>query len=220
MARNFREAYGGKGSDMAVQAGRLGAPVNFVGCVGDDDFGRAFIKLMHEEKVNTDLLNVRSELATGAGFIIKDRSGHNVITIDIGANQLFSPGDVDRAASRMNNGSVVLIQLEIPLGTALHAAKVGRAAGSTVIFNPAPAHDLRQYDLSCVDYLTPNETEARVCLGLRAGRSHARCRDRPPAVGAGVPHGPHDVGGARLPYRDAGRRDRGAGLSFSQRGGQ
>ena len=39
LARNFREAFGGKGSDMAVQAARLGAPVDFVGCVGDDDFG-------------------------------------------------------------------------------------------------------------------------------------------------------------------------------------
>jgi ribokinase len=121
---------------------------------------------MHEEGVNTELLNVREELATGAGFIIKDKNGRNVITIDIGANQLFSPADVDRALARMNEQSVVLIQLEIPLETALHAARQGRIAGSTVILNPAPAHDLRPFDLAGVKYLTPNETEARVCLGL------------------------------------------------------
>ncbi len=72
LARNFREAFGGKGSDMAVQAARLGAPVDFVGCVGDDDFGRAFTKLMEDEGVNIDHLRASSELATGAGFIIKD----------------------------------------------------------------------------------------------------------------------------------------------------
>jgi ribokinase len=165
MARNFREAYGGKGSDMAVQAARLGAPVTFVGCVGDDDFGRAFIKLMQEEGVNLDLLNTRSELATGAGFIIKG-GGKNIITIDIGANQLFSTADVDQAKARMIPGSVVLIQLEIPLETALHAAQLGCQEKATVILNPAPAHDLRPHDLSSVDILTPNETEARVCLGL------------------------------------------------------
>jgi ribokinase len=166
LARNFREAYGGKGSDMAVQAARLGAPVHFVGCIGDDDFGRAFARLMEEEGVNTDHLHARGELATGAGFIIKDKGGRNVITIDIGANQLFAPADVDAAADRMAPGSVVLTQLEIPLETALHAMQVGRARGATTILNTAPAHDLRSHHLSAVDYLTPNETEARVCLGL------------------------------------------------------
>ncbi len=165
MARNFREAYGGKGSDMAVQAARLGAPVTFVGCVGDDDFGRAFIKLMQAEGVNLDLLQSRSELATGAGFIIKG-GGKNIITIDIGANQLFSPVDVSRALPYMTPDSVVLIQLEIPLETALHAAKLGHQQQTTVIFNPAPAQDMRGQDLAPIDIFTPNETEARVCLGL------------------------------------------------------
>ncbi len=165
-ARNFREEYGGKGSDMAVQAARLGAKVDFVGVVGNDDFGRAFIRLMEQEGVNIDLLHQREELATGAGFIIKSSDGYNIITVDIGANQLFSPADVDLAVPRMRPGSVMLIQLEIPLETALHAARRGREHGCTVIFNPAPAHDLRGHDLSAVDILTPNETEARVCLGL------------------------------------------------------
>lgn len=169
LARNFREAYGGKGSDMAVQAARLGTPVRFVGCVGDDDFGRAFINLMREEGVNTDLLQQRTELATGAGFIIKASDGSNIITVDIGANQLFSPAHVDQALPYMQPPSVVLIQLEIPLETALHAARRGREQGCTVILNPAPAYDLRGQDLSNVDLLTPNETEARVCLGLEPG---------------------------------------------------
>jgi ribokinase len=169
LARNFRTAYGGKGSDMAVQAARLGTDVHFVGSIGADDFGRAFTDLMVEEGVNIDYLKSREELATGAGFIIKSADGHNIITIDIGANQLFSPADVDEAAAIMDDNSVVLIQLEIPLETALHAARVGQAAGATVILNPAPAYDLRDVDLSAVDILTPNETELRVCLGMLPG---------------------------------------------------
>lgn len=166
LARNFRQAYGGKGSDMAVQAARLGANVHFVGCVGDDDFGRAFIQLMEQEGVNLDHLRTTKELATGAGFIIKATTGHNIITIDIGANQLFQPQHIDDARERIDENSVVLIQFEIPLETALHAARIGQEQGATVIVNPAPAHDLREYDLSAVDILTPNETELRVCLGL------------------------------------------------------
>lgn len=166
LARNFREAYGGKGSDMAVQAARLGTQVHFVGCIGNDDFGRAFLNLMREEGVNTEHVEVRDELATGAGFIIKSTDGANIITVDIGANQLLSPAHVDAAAHLMDDNAIVLVQLEIPLETALHAAHRGAAAGSRVIFNPAPARDLRGADLSGVTCLTPNETEARVCLGL------------------------------------------------------
>lgn len=166
MARNFREAYGGKGSDMAVQAARLGTKVDFVGMVGDDSFGKAFADLMTEEGVNIDLLEFRPELATGAGFIIKSMDGHNIITLDIGANQLFDAAHVDKAQSRISGDDVVLIQLEIPLETALHAAKIGSEAGATVILNPAPAPDLRNVDLSHVDILTPNETELRVLMGL------------------------------------------------------
>lgn len=169
LARNFRTAYGGKGSDMAVQAARLGADVHFVGSIGNDDFGRAFSDLMVAEGVNIDRLNSHDDLATGAGFIIKSTDGHNIIAIDIGANQLFSPDAVDEAAALIDENAVVLIQLEIPLTTALHAAKVGRAAGATVILNPAPAYDLREVDLSAVDILTPNETELRVCMGLLPG---------------------------------------------------
>lgn len=166
LARNFREAYGGKGSDMAVQAARLGATVHFVGCVGNDDFGRAFLALMAQEGVDTAHVDVRGEVATGAGFIIKSTDGANIITVDIGANQLFAPSHVDGARPLMGAEDVVLIQLEIPLETALYAAQRGAEAGCRVIFNPAPARDLRGVDLSAVTYFTPNETEARVCLGL------------------------------------------------------
>ena len=88
------------------------------------------------------------------------------ITIDIGANQLFAPEHVDQALPHMTPDSIVLIQLEIPLETAMHAAQQGRKQGATVIFNPAPAQDMREQDLSAIDIFTPNETEARVCLGL------------------------------------------------------
>lgn len=169
LAKNFRTAYGGKGSDMAVQAARLGADVHFVGSIGNDDFGRAFADLMVQEGVNIDFLKSHDELATGAGFIIKSADGYNIITIDIGANQLFKPADIDEASSRIDSDSVVLIQLEIPLETALYAARAGHAAGATVILNPAPAYDLRDTDLSAVDILTPNETELRVCLGMLPG---------------------------------------------------
>ena len=166
LAHDFRQTYGGKGSDMAVQAARLGAEVHFVGRVGDDDFGRDFAALLAREGIHADHLRTTPGRATGAGFIIKSRSGANMITVDMGANQALDKADLAAAEETIAACQVMLIQLEIPLDTALHAAAIGRRHGLRVVFNPAPAQDLSGFDLSSVDVLTPNETEARACLGL------------------------------------------------------
>lgn len=166
LARNFRHTYGGKGSDMAVQAARLGAQVEFIGVVGSDGFAEEFKTLMWAEGVSTKGLRQTAERLTGAGFIIKSRDGHNIITVDMAANELFSAEDVDRAVAEIQTCQVMLIQLEIPLETALYAARIGKKLGLTTILNPAPAQNLCSYNLNAIDFLTPNETEARGCLGL------------------------------------------------------
>ena len=166
----YRETYGGKGSDMAVQAARLGARVDYVGVVGDDAFGREFAELMAAEGIGTTRLRTTAERPTGVGLIIKDEAGHNVIVVDKGANDLFGPADVDAAwgaDAADEPADVVVAQLEIPLRTALYGLAQARRSGSRTILNPAPAVDLRGQDLAAVDVLTPNQTEARVLLGLR-----------------------------------------------------
>ena len=164
----YFETHGGKGSNMAVQAARLGARTSFVGRVGDDARGRAFADLLAAAGVAAEHLQVQADTATGVGFILLGADGQNMIAIDSGANAHFSSADVERAENLMQPPATVLTQLEIPLQTALRAMQAGRAAGCTTILNPAPAQDLSQEDLSSVAVITPNETEARVCLGLDA----------------------------------------------------
>ena len=164
----YFETHGGKGSNMAVQAARLGACCSFVGRVGDDARGQAFGAMLTGEGVDTGYLHLQGETATGVGFVILGPGGQNMITIDSGANAQFSPADVDAAAGAMRPPATVLTQLEIPLATAMRGMQRGRAAGCTTILNPAPARDLSAHDLSSVSVITPNETEARTCLGLGA----------------------------------------------------
>ncbi|GAA2218440.1 ribokinase [Promicromonospora sukumoe] len=166
IGRDYRGTFGGKGSDMAVQAARLGAGVSYLGVVGDDTHGAEFRALLADEGVDPVGLRVAPGESTGVGFIVKDTAGRNVIVVDPGANDSFSPADVDAAAGALTAADVALAQLEIPLPTALHALTVARAAGVTTILNPAPAVDLRGTDLTSVDVLTPNEHEAKVALGL------------------------------------------------------
>ena len=155
MGRDYRGEFGGKGSDMAVQSSRLGAEVSYIGVIGDDTFGKEFVDLMKDEKIDISGLRITKEKSTGTGFIIKDIEARNVIVVDSGANDLFSKEDIDNAEKLIEEADVVLAQLEIPLDTALYAMKVAKKYGKTTILNPAPAV-----------ILTPNETEARVAVGV------------------------------------------------------
>ena len=166
MGRDYRGEFGGKGSDMAVQSSRLGAEVSYIGVIGDDTFGKEFVDLMKDEKIDISGLRITKEKSTGTGFIIKDIEARNVIVVDSGANDLFSKEDIDNAEKLIEEADVVLAQLEIPLDTALYAMKVAKKYGKTTILNPAPAVNLKECDLSDVDILTPNETEARVAVGV------------------------------------------------------
>ncbi|SKC66818.1 ribokinase [Krasilnikoviella flava] len=166
LGQEYRETFGGKGSDMAVQAARLGAEVTYVGAVGDDAHGAEFRALLAAEGVDGTRVTVDPTAPTGVGFIVKDTAGRNLIVVDKGANDRLSPEVLDASADVLRAADVVLAQLEIPLGSALHGLAVARSAGVATVLNPAPAVDLRGVDLSAVDVLTPNEHEARVALGL------------------------------------------------------
>lgn len=166
IGRDYRETYGGKGSDMAVQAARLDAEVTYVGVVGNDNFGREFKQLLKDEYIDDSLVRTTDSQPTGVGLIVKDDDARNVIVVDMGANKEFSREDIDASMGKLSECDVVLAQLEIPLDTALYAMKRCKAAGVMTVLNPAPAVSLLDADLGDVDVITPNETEARVCVGL------------------------------------------------------
>lgn len=166
IGRNYHVTHGGKGSNMAVCAARLGAESRFMGKIGKDNFGEQFVDLLKDEGVASDSVLYSDNLPTAIGFIIFSTTGSNIIVIDIAANGEFLPDDINDNEDVIRNSQVIVSPLEIPLQTALAAAKVAKSSGVRSILNPAPAVDLRKEDLSDVFALTPNETEGRVCLGL------------------------------------------------------
>jgi ribokinase len=166
IGRDFDQGPGGKGSNQAVQVARLGGDVEFVGLIGEDSFGDIATKLYAEEKVGTTYLMRTSECNTGLGFIVLNAEGDNFIILDPGANGLFSPTHVDKAADRIKQSKVVMTQLEIPVATAAYGLKLGKQAGAATILNPAPATHVPREMFANVDFVTPNGTELRILLGL------------------------------------------------------
>lgn len=169
----FRTDHGGKGSNQAVGAARLGADVALLTAVGDDAFGAGARELWAAEGVDADAV-VELPLATMAGAILVDARGENRIVIAPGALGRLTPAHVDAFAGRIAAADLCLVQLEIPVETATRALEVASREGVQTVLNPAPApaEPLRRELLELVDYLTPNELE-REALGEAATGARA-----------------------------------------------
>ncbi|MEW5958764.1 MAG: ribokinase [Chloroflexota bacterium] len=163
---DFDMGPGGKGSNQAVGAARLGAPAYFAGVIGADKLGDIAADLYAAEGVNADYLQRTDQLATGVGFIILNQAGENGIILDMSANKLMDAGFVDRLEPLLARSKVVMSVLEIPVEAAARAMTLGRKHGALTLLNPAPATALDESILRQVDVLTPNETELRLLLGL------------------------------------------------------
>ena len=181
---------GGKGSNQAVAAARLGADVRFISRVGRDSF--ADMGLAAWAEAGVDPLVARSDTAaTGAAAVLVDATtGENAIVVCTGAASEISEADVDAAAEAIRSADVFVTQFEQPLPAALRALAIAREAGVTTVLNPAPAAQAPAEMLRLSDYVTPNEAEADALTGIPvddedgARRAAAALRDR--GAGAAV----------------------------------
>lgn len=162
---DFDMGPGGKGSNQAVAAARLGADSFFAGIIGDDKLAEIATELYAREGVNTTYLKKTRELATGVGFIILDPQGHNGIILDMSANKLADAAFVDTVEAQIAQSDIVLSVLELPVAAAARAVELGRKHGVRTLLNPAPATKLDDAVIANCDFLTPNETELRILLG-------------------------------------------------------
>ena len=160
---------GGKGANQAVAVARLSARRRqcvFIAKVGDDLFGRDTARRLKAEGIDARLI-VDKTAASGTALILVDRKGQNCISVALGANGTLSPEDVAPFASDIELADALLLQLETPLETVLWAARTAHAKGVHVILNPAPAAKLPRELYACLDWITPNETEAELLTGVK-----------------------------------------------------
>lgn len=167
MSQQYQVAFGGKGANQAVAAGRSGADIAFIACVGDDDTGRRVCRQLLDDRIDISAVSVVEHDATGVALIFVNDAGENVIGIHAGANAALSPQRVSSQQALISNASALLMQLESPVESVLTAAKIAHDNGTTVILNPAPARVLSDELLALVDIITPNETEAEKLTGVR-----------------------------------------------------
>lgn len=158
---------GGKGANQAVAAARLGAEVTFVGCLGADDFGQAYLAHLRSEHIRLDHVRIHPEQPSGVALIFVDEAGENSIAVAPGANMALGIEDVEAAREAIQEADCLLTQLEVPHAAIQHALKLARDAEVLTVLNPAPAPSVRLElgMLANVDILTPNRHEAATLSG-------------------------------------------------------
>jgi len=152
---------GGKGANQAVALGRLGADVSMFGCVGEDDFGRQLIHTLAANGVKADQVRTLQGQITGVAMITVG-DGDNSIVVVPGANGLVDRTYIESIQDELLQSQMVILQLEIPLDTAVYVIDLCHRAGIAVLLNPAPAQELSPDLIEKLTFITPNEHEAAI----------------------------------------------------------
>ncbi len=163
----FMMAGGGKGANQAVAVARMGHPVIFAAALGKDIFGDEAVARYKEYGIDTSYI-VRKDTPSGVALIMVDGGAQNSISVALGANNELSLEDVMPALDIIEEGDIVLLQLEIPMATVESAIAVAAEKGARVILNPAPAAKVSAEALSKLYLITPNQTEAELLTGVAA----------------------------------------------------
>ena len=163
----YQVAFGGKGANQAVAAGRSGANIAFIACTGDDDTGERVRKQLASDNIDIAPVSVVAGESTGVALIFVNAEGENVIGIHAGANAALTTERVEAQRGIIAGAEALLMQLESPVESVLAAAKIAHENHTAVVLNPAPARVLSDELLALVDIITPNETEAEKLTGIR-----------------------------------------------------
>jgi len=152
------EFRGGKGANQIVAAARLGAQATMIGCVGADPRGEYLIQGLDLDGIDRRNVTTATE-PTGVAIITIDPEDVAIIVV-AGANDTLCADAVETGASSIVDADTLLLQGEVPIDAAVRAAEIARAAGTTVVFNPAPYNEVAPAVAPLADVIIVNRREA------------------------------------------------------------
>ena len=142
IGKAFSTLHGGKGANEAVAAARLGADVNLVACVGDDNFSKLSLKNLKSEKIDTSGIAELKNTQGGIANIIISNKNNQIIVIP-GANEKLSPELINKNTSKLLECNIVGCQFEVPIDSLLLASQICKQNGIKFVLNPSSADQER-----------------------------------------------------------------------------
>lgn len=160
----FETTFGGKGANQAVAAARLGGRVQMFGCVGGDQFGQETKANLARNGVDVTAIKTIEDTTTGSAHITVFE-GDNAIVYVPGANQEVTVDYLKSVEADLLACTYFVIQNEIPMPSIQYLIDLADAHDIKVTYDPAPFIEIDKAYLEKVDYLLPNETEAKEMFG-------------------------------------------------------
>lgn len=160
----FETTFGGKGANQAVAAARLGGQVQMFGCVGSDQFGLETKANLARNGVDVTAIRTIENTTTGSAHITVFE-GDNAIVYVPGANQEVTVDYLKSVEADLLACTYFVIQNEIPMPSIQYLIDLADAHDIKVTYDPAPFIEIDKAYLEKVDYLLPNETEAKEMFG-------------------------------------------------------
>tara|TARA_Y100001978_G_scaffold194000_1_gene200704 strand:- start:878 stop:1867 length:990 start_codon:yes stop_codon:yes gene_type:complete len=100
---NFKNYLGGAPANVACALRKMRVPTGFIGCLGDDDFGREFINLFKQLRINIDFLQITKQYPTRVVKVIRDDTGDRSFAgFEISKSFNFADEMLDKALLRNN----------------------------------------------------------------------------------------------------------------------
>ena len=168
LGKKYNVGPGGKGCNQAIAIARLGGNTNFISKIGKDAYGELALKTLEKNKISTENIIQDSSQQTGvAGILVDQNTGKNAINVIVGAPNSLTINEIEKKINLIKNSKIFLTQLEVPKDVTLHCLKTAKEHGCLTILNPAPASEITKEFYNCIDYFTPNETEAEFYTGIK-----------------------------------------------------
>jgi len=150
---------GGKGANQAVAVANMGVPVDLIGAIGDDEFGRSLRTYLAESGVNIDSV-AQVGGPSGTAIVTVDDTGHNQIVVIPGSNALIPPAAVRTSLGRPGRKpAFVVAQFEVSVDLVTSAFSTAKELGATTVLNPSPMKPLPPALIASTDIFILNEIE-------------------------------------------------------------
>jgi ribokinase len=166
-AEHFFETFGGKGSNQAVTAAKLGGTTKLICKIGCDRYAEDAVSMYRKVGLYSESILQDRTTSTSVGSITVDENGNNAIIICLGANMNLHADEVmEIIRKEKDKPFIVGFQLENDVNMVMDCIRDCAELGINTLLDPAPAAPLPDWIYPCLTYIKPNEHEAAALSGI------------------------------------------------------
>ncbi|MEK7631007.1 MAG: ribokinase [Patescibacteria group bacterium] len=157
---------GGKGANQAIAVANMDVPVDLIGALGGDEFGKLLRSHLISADVDVDAIE-QTGSSSGTAIVAVDDGGNNQIIVIPGSNSLLQRKTIERYLERQSSAVRYLIsQFEVPLDHIRYAFSKVKSWGAVTILNPSPMQPIPHELIEQTDMFVLNELELAQAAGM------------------------------------------------------